>query len=77
VKTRPVRDNSDLEASAKDVRYEIEMMIGSASDLEAVWASPPTTLADRHKNMALECFLLHYRNLRLPVPILAGLVTET
>jgi len=49
------------------------MMIESASDIGGVWASPPTTLADKQKNMALECFLLHYRNLRAFLcPLLQG-----
>lgn len=64
MKHRPPRSDSDLEQTARDVRYEIEMLIESASDVGSVWASPSTTLADAHKNMALECFLLHFRNLR-------------
>jgi hypothetical protein len=64
MKDRPQRLDNELEGSAHDVNYEIEMMVESASDIGGVWASPETTLADKHKNMALECFLLHYRNLR-------------
>jgi hypothetical protein len=61
---RPARLDDDLQHAATDVKYEIDMMIESACDVGAVWGSPPTTLADRQKNMTLECFLLHYRNLR-------------
>jgi hypothetical protein len=64
MKDRPQRPDSELEGSAKDVKYEIEMMLESASDIGCGWASLPTTLSDKRKNMALECFLLHYRNLR-------------
>lgn len=46
------------------MKYEIEMMLESASDIGCGWASPPTTMSDWRMNMALECFLLHYRNLR-------------
>jgi len=65
LKIRPRRADAELEASAKDVTYEIQMMI-EAGELLAfgMWGSPATTLADTEENMALECFLLHYRNLR-------------
>jgi len=61
---RQPRLDNDLQLAALDIRYEIDMMIESVADIGAVWGSPPTTLADRQKNMTLECFLLHYRNLR-------------
>src|ERR1019366_5464716 len=61
---RPKRELSDLEAAAKDVSYEIEMLFYSAGRLGARHASPQTTLSDNDKNSALECFLLHFRNLR-------------
>jgi hypothetical protein len=64
MRDRPPRLDSELEASAADVKYEIEMMMEAASDIGSGWASPPTTPYDRHKYMSLECFLLHYRNLR-------------
>jgi hypothetical protein len=61
---RPKRDPSDLEAAARHVSYEIRMLFYSAAKLGGWHASPPTTLVDDAKNMALECFLLHFRNLR-------------
>jgi hypothetical protein len=64
MKDRPRRTDSELEGSAADVKYEMEMMMEAASAIGGGWASPQTTLSDWRKNMALECFLLHYRNLR-------------
>ena len=61
---RTPQSDTDLEQAAQDVNYEIHMLIQSASDVGAAWASPPSELSDDHKNMALECFLLHFRNLR-------------
>jgi hypothetical protein len=65
MKTRPRRSDAELEASATDVTYEIQMMIESGQALEyGTVSSPPCFLAGAQKNMALESFLLHYRNLR-------------
>ena len=61
---RPKRDPPELEAAARHVSYEIRMLLHSAAELGGWHASPPTTLVDDSKNMALECFLLHFRNLR-------------
>ena len=61
---RPMRNSSDLEAAARHASYEIRMLFYAAAQLGGWHASPPTTLVDDAKNMALECFLLHFRNLR-------------
>jgi len=61
---RPVRKPEDLRAAARYVSYEIEMMIFSGKGLGGWYASPRTTPPDNYKNMALESFLLHFRNLR-------------
>jgi hypothetical protein len=63
-KQRTPRTDTELEQTAKDVNYEIQMLMAAASHLGGEWSSPRTTLEDAHRNMALECFLLHYRNLR-------------
>ena len=70
--SRPLRSDSDLEGAAVDVKYEIDMMMMAADDMRlGIWGSPATALSDWRKNMALECFLLHYRNLRaFLVPLL-------
>ncbi len=50
----------ELQAAAADVRYEIKMMLYASERLTIV-ASPMQIPDD---NLALEAFLLHYRNLR-------------
>ncbi len=62
--SRKIRSDAELQEAAAHVRYEIDMLIYCAEDLSASYSSPPSTLATPAKNMALEAFLLHYRNLR-------------
>lgn len=61
---RQERKPEELEAAGKHVGYEIEMLSYSALRLGVGHSSPMTTLEDNEKNLALEGFLLHYRNLR-------------
>lgn len=58
---RTVRSPQQLEAAARDVRYEYLMLLVSSQYLESGMSSP---MDDLTKNLALEAFLLHYRNLR-------------
>ena len=62
-RVRVARVSAELEGAAGHVRYEVEMLIGSADSLlyrRALSGVPPGIFL----NMALESFLLHYRNLR-------------
>jgi len=61
---RKIRTDSELKEAASHVKYEIEMLTHCTEYLSAEYASPPDPLAAPDKNMALETFLLHYRNLR-------------
>jgi hypothetical protein len=61
---RPIRKPKELRDAAAHVNYEIEMLAYSASFLGGWHSSPMTTPAGNTKNMALESFLLHFRNLR-------------
>jgi hypothetical protein len=61
---RPSRLDTKLQAAAKHVNYEIVMMKYATETLGAEYGSPPVTVATEAKNMALEGFLLHFRNLR-------------
>jgi hypothetical protein len=59
------RTDNELEAAAKHVRYEIRMLVHSSRILGAVHGSPAVMdLQGDDRNMALESFLIHYRNLR-------------
>jgi hypothetical protein len=61
---RPSREPSALEAAARQVGYELRMLFHSAAKLGGWHASPISPVEDDDKNIALECFLLHFRNLR-------------
>ena len=61
---RPRRSPTELQVAAHHVTYEIGMLFFSAEDLGGWHASPLAPPEDMAKNMALECFLLHFRNLR-------------
>lgn len=61
---RKIRSDSELQEAALHVKYEIEMLTHCTEYLSAEYASPPDPLATHDKNMALETFLMHYRNLR-------------
>ena len=61
---RPKRSPAELQVAAHHVTYEIGMLFFSAEDLGGRYASPLAPPEDMAKNMALECFLLHFRNLR-------------
>jgi hypothetical protein len=50
---------------AEHVRYEIRLLIFSAEHVGGCHASPVVTPQGDEKNMALESFLLHFRNLRV------------
>ena len=61
---RPDLDPAKLRKAAEHVTYEIEMLFFAARDIGGWHASPIAPPEDVKKNMALECFLLHFRNLR-------------
>jgi hypothetical protein len=61
---RTIHTDVQLQEAAGHVKYEIDMLIYCSEILSIEYGSPPTHLATPHKNMALEAFLLHYRNLR-------------
>jgi hypothetical protein len=61
---RPVRSLGDLKAAAGHVAYEIETMLFAARGLWDGYTSPATPPEGRTYDVFLECFLLHYRNLR-------------
>ena len=61
---RIVRSPEDLEPAARHFNYELRMLFFSATQLAGWHASPPTMGDDDWKNLALESFLLHFRNLR-------------
>jgi|HubBroStandDraft_6_1064221.scaffolds.fasta_scaffold492565_2 hypothetical protein len=63
-KKRPLRKPKDLRDAAAHVDYEIEMLAYSGEELAGGHSSPMVTPAGDKKNMALESFLLHFRNLR-------------
>src|SRR6516162_7282838 len=54
----------EQQRAAEHVSYEIEMLRFSAERLGGWHSSPMTTPIGNEKNMALESFLLHFRNLR-------------
>jgi hypothetical protein len=60
----PIRTPQDLRNAAKHVKYEIEMLMFAGSELGGWHSSPMSTPAGNYENMALESFLLHFRNLR-------------
>src|SRR5713101_96523 len=61
---RNVRSSDELEQAAKHVTYEIEMLSFSAGYLAGEHSSPISEPIGNQKNMALESFLTHFRNLR-------------
>jgi hypothetical protein len=63
-KARTVRKDEDLQAAARHVNYEVKMLFYSASRIGGWHASPPEPAVSEEQHMALESFLLHYRNLR-------------
>ncbi len=63
-KNRPIRENSELEDVAIHIAYEIETMIFAADHLDGMHISPAVKPHGKEKDVFLEAFLLHYRNLR-------------
>lgn len=61
---RRSRTTEELQKAALQVSYEIEMLGFSAEHLSGWYSSPFTYPVGNEKNMALESFLLHFRNLR-------------
>lgn len=61
---RRSRTTKELQKAAEQVSYEIDMLGFSAEHLSGRYSSPMTYPVDNEKNMALESFLLHFRNLR-------------
>ena len=57
------RDDSGLRTAASHVGYEIRMLVFTGELLPRSHSSP-MELEEDDKNMALESFLLHFRNLR-------------
>jgi hypothetical protein len=64
MKPRPVRSDSELRKAAKRVDYEIRLLVHTGDHLGGFHSSPMSTPQGNAKNMALESFLLHFRNLR-------------
>jgi hypothetical protein len=64
MKPRIAQADAELRQATQDVNYEIYMLFESASYVGAVWGSPLHTLSNEQATMALESFLLHFRNLR-------------
>jgi hypothetical protein len=61
---RPSRTVDELRKAAVAVDYEFAMLVFSAQHLSGWHSSPMTIPAGSEMNMALESFLLHFRNLR-------------
>ena len=61
---RNLKTTDELRKAAKQVSYEVDMLAFCHERLGGWYASPPTFLSGDEKNMALESFLLHFRNLR-------------
>lgn len=61
---RRSRTTEELRKAAVHVRYEIDMLGFSAEHVGGWHSSPMATPVGNEKNMALESFLLHFRNLR-------------
>jgi hypothetical protein len=56
---------STLQAGAEQVAYDIRMLVYSAGILAGAWEVPGDSLYGPGRLMAMECFVLHYRNLGL------------
>src|SRR5688572_14405435 len=56
--------SEELKQDAAHVGYELEMLVYAAGLLEGGYASPEVILPNPLKRIALESFLLHFRNLR-------------
>ena len=61
---RIARADEVLRGAAKHVEYEIEMLLYAQDHIGGFHSSPMTMPLGMEKNMALESFLLHFRNLR-------------
>jgi hypothetical protein len=59
-----IRAEQELQGAAKHVKYEVAMLLYAAEHLGGFHSSPMATPTGTEKNMALESFLLHVRNLR-------------
>jgi hypothetical protein len=64
---RRIRTEAELCDGAKHVNYEIKMLIYSAQRVDGWHSSLRAIPGDDEKNIALESFLLHFRNLQHPV----------
>src|ERR1044071_3416831 len=64
MKQRPIRSDLELKGAAEHVSYEIEMLVYTREELGGSHASPESAPEGQRKDMALESFLLHFRNLR-------------
>jgi hypothetical protein len=66
----------DPQAGARHVAHDIQMLVFAAGDLAGAWTNPVLPADGPRKKMAIECFVLHFRNLGLflcdpnPVPIM-------
>jgi hypothetical protein len=61
---RRIHVQDELYVAAQHVAYEIRMIIYAAQKLDGYHSSPATRPRGCEQNIALESFLLHYRNLR-------------
>jgi hypothetical protein len=64
MKPRDIQKDTDLHAVAGYVTYEIETLAFASEHLGGWHSSPKASPEDSEKNVALESFLLHFRNLR-------------
>jgi hypothetical protein len=61
---RTSRNEGTLRAAVDDVVYEVETLLFAANHLETGYSSPAVVPEGKEKDVHLESFLLHYRNLR-------------
>jgi len=52
-----------LEAHAAGIGESIQMLVFAAGELAGVWQQPVHPAAGHRERMAIDCFLLHFRNL--------------
>jgi hypothetical protein len=64
INPRNIQPDDDLRKAAEHVNYEIRMLVFSSKYLDGCQSSPLTRPEGSQENMALESFLLHFRNLR-------------
>jgi hypothetical protein len=61
---RIIRSDGELEEAAVHVRYEVNMLLFAVGVVGGCHSSPQSTPEENDRNVALDSFLLHFRNLR-------------